>query len=117
MKVIEGCDSRYKLLDLITLKEKEFHVSDMKPFVFDAALTDPLDVARRDNMEYFIDKILEHRGNLKKKTEIEFLVSWLGYAQDHNSWELLKALRDSEQLHAYLTEHKLRFLIPQKFLK
>ena len=28
MKVLEGRDSRYKLLDLITLKEKEFHVSD-----------------------------------------------------------------------------------------
>ena len=80
MKVIEGRDSRYKLLDLITLKEKEFHVSDMKPFVFDAALTDPLDVARRDNMEYFIDKILEHRGNLKKKRKIRFLVSLIGYA-------------------------------------
>ena len=49
MKVIEGCDSRYKFLDLITLKEKDFHVSDMKPFVFDAALTGPLDIARRDN--------------------------------------------------------------------
>ena len=105
MKVIEGRDSRYKLLNLITLKEKEFHVSDMKPFVFDAALTDPLDVARRDNMEYVIDKILEHGGN------------WLGYAQEHKSWEPYKALRDSEQLHAYLTEHKFRFLIPQKFLK
>ena len=62
-------------------------------------------------------KKLYNRGNLKKKTEIEFLVSWLGYAQEHNSWEPYKALRDSEQLHAYLTEHKLRFLIPQKFLK
>ena len=68
-------------------------------------------------MGYFIDKILEHRGDLKKKTEIEFLVSWFGYAQEHNSWEPYKALHDSEQLHAYLTEHKLRFLIPQKFLK
>ena len=83
----------------------------MKPFVFDAALTDPLDVARCDNMEYFIDKILEHKSNLKKKTEIKFLVSWLGYAQEHNSWEPYKALRDSEQLHAYLTEHKLRFFL------
>ena len=63
-------------------------------------------------MEYFVDKILEYIGNLKKKTETEFLVSWLGYAQEHNS-----GLRDSEQLHAYLTEHNLRFLIPQKFLK
>ena len=42
-------------ISMITLKEKEFHVSDMKPFVSDAALTDPLDDARRDNMEYFID--------------------------------------------------------------
>ena len=42
-------------------------------------------------MEYFIDKILDHKGNLKKKTEIEFLVSWLGYAQEHNSWEPYKA--------------------------
>ena len=37
-------------------------MSDIKPFVFDAALADPLDVARHDNIEYFIDKILEHRG-------------------------------------------------------
>ena len=44
----------------------------MKPFVFDAALTDPLDIARRDNMEYFIDKILKHRGNLKKKQRLNF---------------------------------------------
>ena len=79
------------LLDQITLKEKEYHVSDMKPFLFNAALTDPLDVTRRDNMECFIDKILQHRGNLKKKTEIEFLVSWLGYAQEHNSWEIGRA--------------------------
>ena len=78
--------------------------------------TDALDVARRDDMEYFIDKILQHRGNLKKKTEIEFLVSWLGYAQEHNSWKASKALRDTEQLHIYLADQKLRYLIPQKFL-
>ena len=65
MKLIEGRDSRYKLLDLITLNEKEFHVSDMKISVFDAALSAP--VARRDNMKYFIDTILQHRGNLKKR--------------------------------------------------
>ena len=114
MKVLEGRDSRYKLLDLITLKEKEFHVSDIKPFVFDATLTAPLDVARRESTEYFINEILQHRGNLKKKTESEFVVSWLGHAQEHNSWEPYKALHDSEQLHTYLTEHKLRYLIPQK---
>ena len=66
MKVIKGLNSRYTLLDLITGKEMDFCVSDMKPFVFDSAVVDPMDVARRDYMEYFVDKILQHRGNPKK---------------------------------------------------
>ena len=33
MRVIKGLDSRYTLLDLITGKEKDYHVSDMKPFL------------------------------------------------------------------------------------
>ena len=86
----------------------------MKPFVFDAAVIDPVDVARRNHMEYYMDKILEYLGNIKKKTEIEFLVSWLGYAPEHNSWEPYKALRDSQQLHTYLTDLKLRQSIPKK---
>ena len=45
----------YTLLDLITGKEKDYHVSDMKPFVFDSAIVDPLDIARRDQMEFFIE--------------------------------------------------------------
>ena len=51
---------------------------DIKLFVYDVAVINPLDVARHNNMEYFIDKILEHRENIKKKTEIEILVSGLG---------------------------------------
>ena len=48
MRVIKGLNSRYTLLDLITGKEKDYHVSAMKLFVFDSALVDPLDIARRD---------------------------------------------------------------------
>ena len=54
---------------------------------YDASVTDPLGVPWRDHMEYFIDKILEHCGDFKKKTEIEFLVSWLGYAWQHITWK------------------------------
>ena len=45
IRVIKGFNSRHKLLDLITGKEKDYHASDMKPFVFDSALVDPLDIA------------------------------------------------------------------------
>ena len=50
LRFIKGLNSRYTLLDLITGKEKDYHVSDMKPFVFDSAIVDPLDIARRDQI-------------------------------------------------------------------
>ena len=57
MRVIKGLNSRYTLLDLITGKEKDYYVSDMKHFVFDSALVDPVDIVRRDQMKFFIKKI------------------------------------------------------------
>ena len=54
MRVINGLNSRYTLLDLITGKEMDYHVSDMKPFVFDSAIVEPLGIARHDQMEFFI---------------------------------------------------------------
>ena len=41
-------------------------------FIFCSAVIDPGDAARRDLLEFFIEEILEHRGNFKKKIEIEF---------------------------------------------
>jgi hypothetical protein len=34
----------------------------MKLFLYDPAITNPLDVARRNHMEYFVEEILSHRG-------------------------------------------------------
>jgi transposase InsO family protein len=115
MKVKSGSDSRYLLYDLITHKEKTYHVSDMKPFIYDPAITSPLDVARRDYMEFFVESIIDHRGNIKRKTDLEFLVSWLGYDDRDNSWEPYSYLRDTGKLHDYLTLKNMRQLIPAKF--
>ena len=110
MRVIKGINSRYTLLDLITGKEKDYHVSDMKPFVFDSALVDPL-----DQMEFFIEKISDHRGKLSHRKSLQFFVSWMGYDQLYDSWEPYAILRDSDHLHSYLREKKLTQLIPSKF--
>ena len=66
-------------------------------------------------MEYFIEEILEDRGDLKKKTEIEFKFSWLGFPVDCNSREPFSNLRDTGQLHQYFIRQKLQRLIPLKF--
>ena len=74
MRVVNGENSRYTLFDLITNEEKDYQVSNMKPFIFNADLVDPVDVARRDYMEFFFENVISYRGNLKRKTELEFQV-------------------------------------------
>jgi Chromo (CHRromatin Organisation MOdifier) domain len=115
MKVVSGSDSRYLLYDLITQKQKVYHVSVMKPFVYDPAVTTPLDVARRDYMEFFVKTIIDHRGNIERKTDLQFFVSWLGYDDRDNLWEPYSNLRDTGKLHDYSTQNNIRQLIPAKF--
>ena len=115
MQVVSGKDSRYLLKDLISHKENEHHVSDMKPFIFDPSTTNPIDIARRDHLEFFVDKVFGHRGDVKSKRDLEFHVKWLNYDESHDSWEPYSALRDTSQLHEYLRLHKLEKLIPRKF--
>lgn len=115
LRVIRHQDSQYTLLDLITKKEKVYHVSDMKPFIFDPLHTNPQDVARHDYLEFFVEAILEHRGNPSLKSTMEFQIKWLGYNDSHNSWEPYSNLRDLDILHDYLSQQNLSRLIPKKF--
>ena len=82
-------------------------MSDMKPFLFVPAIVDPLDIARRDQMEFFNEKISDHRGKLSHRKSLQFFVSWMGYDQSYDSWEPYANLRDSDHLHSYLREKNL----------
>ena len=114
LKVISNVLSEYLLFDLITNKEKPYHASDMKPFHFDPLLTDPIDIARKDYLEFFVEKILHMRGDTKRYSSLEFLIKWVGYDDSHNSYEPWKNLRDVAVLHEYLKTNNLGKLIPKK---
>jgi hypothetical protein len=43
-----------------------------------------LDVARRDHMEYFVEIILDMKGDIKRRSSLEFLVKWLNYDENYN---------------------------------
>ena len=75
MPMTKEVNSRYIQLDLITGKETDFHVWDIKLSVFNSAVVDLLDVARRDYMEYFDDKILQLHGNPKIRGQLARLLS------------------------------------------
>jgi hypothetical protein len=116
LRVVKGSQSIFTLLDLITNKEKDYHVSDLKPFRFDPLNTNPLEVARKDYLEFFIEAILKHSGTRRsKKSNLRFYIKWLGYDDDRNSWEPYSNIRDMTVCHEYLRFHGMSNHIPKKF--
>jgi hypothetical protein len=67
------------LPDLKTNKEKRYHSTHMKPFLFDPFRTNPTDGSREDHLEFFIETILQHIGDIKRLSTLQFKVKWLGY--------------------------------------
>ena len=115
LKVVNGKDSRYTLLDLISGKETIYHVSDMKVFNFDPAIVNPVDIARRDHMEHFVFQVYDMEGNPRRKKSLKFKVKWLNHNESEDSWEPFANLRDTQALHEYLRSKNLLHLIPKKF--
>ena len=87
----------------------------MRPFNYDPLLINPLEIARKDYLEFFIEKILEMEGDTKRYTTLDFLVKWVGYDDTYNLWLPFKEIRETEILHSYLRENNLNRLIPKKF--
>ena len=108
MRDVSGSNSRYTLYDLVTTREHRYHVSDMKQFLYDPLFVDPVDVACRDRMEFFVESISDHQGGLTRST-IGFFVKWKDYPESENTWDSYTNLRDNEVLHDYL---KLKGLHP-----
>ena len=115
MRVIRNSGSEYTLYDLIRHKEYKYHVKDIKQFIFDPLLVDPLQVAAKDYEEYFIDHVIKHIGNPKRLTSLEFYVHWTGYDESEDSWVPWKNIRETEALHIYLRKMNLQKLIPKRF--
>ncbi len=113
LRVVSNTESEYLLYDLITDKTKAYHVSDMKPFMYDPLKTNPLDVARKDYLEFFVEEILDMTGNIKKMNGVQFLVKWLGFDSEANFANL--GIRDTEQVHVYLRANNMGKNIPKKF--
>ena len=112
-KVVSFLLSEYTLLNLVTKKTRTVHASRLKPFVFNPTMHDPLDTARRDYMEFFVESILAHTGNPRKVSTLLFHVKWLNYPSSANTWEPWANLRSCEPLHVYLRANAMQRLVPR----
>ena len=104
----------YTLENLITGKLFDTHISALRPFNYDPLRVIPKEIATQNAQEFHIDRILAHKGNKNRRPQMQFLVRWLGYSEEYDTWEPYQGLRDTEQLIAYLNTHKLKKFIGKK---
>ena len=63
-----------------------FHVSLLRPYKADGRVQPPPPVLTLEGEEeYEVERILDHATD--KRNHTKFLVKWLGYGPEHNSWE------------------------------
>jgi hypothetical protein len=88
-----------------------FHCDRITPFFGTHASAKTIGLL--DKEEFIIDSILSHRGSLKNRSTLQFLVRWSGYTADDDTWEPYANLRHAFPLHAYLQQIKQTQLIPK----
>ena len=116
--VVSNDATRYSLQNLVTGDTFDTHVTTLQPFHFDPKVVDPKVVARQAAGEFFVEHVLEIRGNKNPKnrrfyrTDLELLIKWTGYDESYNTWEPYKELRFNAQFHEFCRDHRYQYLIP-----
>ena len=115
-------DDHVQIEDILDLdgKVREVHVSACRPFNFDPGRVSPVEVARKDNDEFFIEKIISHEDETPRRSKTKprkeclfFTVRWLGYGPEFDTREPWSGVKDTTQLWTYLHRVGLQKLIPK----
>ena len=66
-----------------------FHVSLLAKYEADGPYQPPPIILPDGTLEYEVERILDHRPRQygRGKRRMEYLIKWMGYEPDHNSWE------------------------------
>jgi hypothetical protein len=106
-RVVNIINDKISLQDLITVKTRDLHRTRVIPFRYDANRHNPEDIAIRNKKMFIVEKIISHKGKPKIKSTMSFLVKWLNYPDEENTWEPWKSLRNNTILHQYLETNNL----------
>ena len=116
LQIIRIDGDRIDVVDLITGKSSTVHVSRIRPFIVPPTgeIMPPTVIARRDHNEFHVERILEHKGDVKRPSSLSFHVLWSGYPLSEATWQPWKDVRDCDALHRYLFACGLKALIPKE---
>lgn len=121
LKVVTHQANHYTLENLVTGKLERVHLTALRPFYYDPAVTDPIDVANRDQFVTVVDQIIGHQPDLplkeliNSKSKMTFTVRWKDLPPSCDRELPWKELRNNPALHTYLAEKRLKSLIPREF--
>ncbi len=86
--IVTVLGDRYSIQDLLTHKVVVTHASNLSEFRYDPTSgLNPTEVAARNAGEFFVDKIVDHTGNVRRRSEMTFHVRWKGYTPDDDTWQ------------------------------
>ena len=95
-EVINPVAYRLELPDTLKL-HNVFHASLLKPYKSDGrVLPPPPPEMIEGEFEYEVEAILSHR--FKRGNQLEYLVRWLGYGHEHDTWESEENCANSSEL-------------------
>jgi transposase InsO family protein len=103
LRVVSFDKSIYVLQGLVTNRQQNIHVSNLRPFIFDPNVTDPRLVANA------------HTGHPRNKKSMTFVVQWVGYEPDDTTVQSWADLRDNVKFHE-LMKHNFGKYISKKFI-
>ena len=97
----------YVLQDLVTQEVHDYHMTQLRPFLFDERTGTPLAAAVSDTLDEFVaEKVIKMRGDTRKKrTDLVFLIRWAGYGEADDTWEPWDHCKDSHAVQVFLREH------------
>jgi hypothetical protein len=88
----------------------------LKQYIDDSIQT-PQSIALKDRQGFLVENIIRHKGSHNQKTKMMFLVKWLNYSEEENTWETWNTLKTNLSLHRYLIFKNLERLIPKSFVQ
>lgn len=101
-------DNVYQVQSLVDFAYQEIHLDRLRLYAPDVNCDSSL-VASWDSEEFQIDHISQHTGTPRKRTAMTFLVRWLNYGEESDSWEPYAHLKHTTAFDTYAKLHNLSF--------
>jgi hypothetical protein len=115
-RVVNNIGSIYTVQNLVTNQNEDYHVKQLKLFIYDNDLVNPEEVAYKDNQFFEIEEILNHKGNFSKLKKVQFFTKFSGFDDSLNSWlPWNKETRRNIKVHEYLIRKNFQYIIPIEY--